>query len=66
MSEKMKTRKAVAKRFKITGTGKVMHHRARKSHLLSKMGSDTKRQLKGSKEIDRSDFKRVKQMMPYG
>lgn len=63
---KMKTRKAVAKRFKVTARGKVMHHRARKSHLLSKMNSKSKRQLRDEKEVNSSDLKRIKSMMPYG
>ncbi len=61
---KMKTRKAVAKRFKVTATGKLKHHRARKSHLLSKMSSKSKRQLRGDKTVKNCDVKRLKKMLP--
>ena len=62
---KMKTRKSVAKRFKVTGTGKLLHHRARKSHLLSKMKTKSKRQLRGAKTVEDCDARRLKKMMPY-
>ena len=42
---KMKTRKAAAKRFKQTGTGKFMHNRANARHILTKKSSKRKRHL---------------------
>ncbi|HIE52396.1 MAG TPA: 50S ribosomal protein L35 [Armatimonadetes bacterium] len=49
MARKMKTRKSVAKRFKVTGTGKLMRRRAGRSHLLRKKTSRRKRHL--AKEV---------------
>jgi large subunit ribosomal protein L35 len=63
---KQKTRKAVAKRFKVTGTGKVTHHRARKGHLLTGMSSKNKRQLRKTSKLSPAEKKSVKRMMPYG
>ncbi|MCX7705872.1 MAG: 50S ribosomal protein L35 [bacterium] len=62
---KLKTRKSVAKRFKITGTGKVMHHRSGKSHILSKKSSKRKRRLSKPKILKATQAKMVKRMLPY-
>ncbi|MCM8762666.1 MAG: 50S ribosomal protein L35 [Candidatus Omnitrophica bacterium] len=63
---KLKTKKAVAKRFKITGTGKVMHYGAGGSHLLSKKSSKRKRRIKHSSLLkNRGDRKTVKRLLPY-
>lgn len=48
---KLKTKKSVAKRFKITGTGKVIHYGAGGSHLLSKKSSKRKRRIKKAKVL---------------
>lgn len=61
---KMKTRKAVAKRFKVTSNGKVMHSRSGKNHLLTHKSSKRKRNLKSETEVSQADKKRVKQMLP--
>lgn len=61
---KMKTRKAVAKRFKISANGKVMHSRAGKNHLLTHKSSKRKRNLKSESSVSQSDKKRIKQMLP--
>ncbi len=42
---KMKTRKAVASRFKVTATGKLLRRRPGKRHILTKKTSKRKRQL---------------------
>lgn len=63
---KLKTKKSVAKRFKITGTGKVMHYGAGGSHLLSKKGSKRKRRIKHASVLkNRGDIKTVKRLLPY-
>jgi len=46
---KMKTHKSLAKRFKVTGTGKLMHWKAGKSHLLRKKSSKRRRRLSQTK-----------------
>lgn len=42
---KMKTKKAVAAKFKVTGTGKLVHHHPGKRHLLTRKSAKRKRQL---------------------
>lgn len=61
---KMKTRKAVAKRFKVTGTGKVVHSQAGNSHLMTHKSSGQSRQLRQEKTLTKADRKRVKKMLP--
>ncbi|MBM3498612.1 MAG: 50S ribosomal protein L35 [Armatimonadetes bacterium] len=63
---KAKTRKAAAKRFKITGTGKVLFKKAGRSHLLSKKTSKRKRSLRRLGELTGRDAKRARRMVPHG
>ncbi|PIN06095.1 hypothetical protein CDL12_21361 [Handroanthus impetiginosus] len=62
---KMKTHKASAKRFRVSGSGKIMRRRAGKQHLLRK--KNTKRKLRLSKmvQVDRSDYNNVIGALPY-
>ncbi|HOJ41008.1 MAG TPA: 50S ribosomal protein L35 [bacterium] len=63
---KLKTKKSVAKRFKITGTGKVKHYRAGGMHLLGKKSSKRKRRLKRPTILkNKGDIKTVKRLLPY-
>ncbi|MEO7166596.1 MAG: 50S ribosomal protein L35 [Spartobacteria bacterium] len=61
-----KTRKAVAKRFKITGTGKVLRSRAGRRHLLSAKNAKSKRQLAKSAVVHTTDVARIKLNLPFG
>jgi large subunit ribosomal protein L35 len=61
----IKTRKAVAKRFKITGTGKVLRSRAGKRHLLSTKNAKRRRSLGGTVVTDKTDVYRIKQNLPF-
>ncbi len=61
-----KTRKSVAKRFKVTGTGKIVRTRAGRRHLLSSKNAKSKRQLAKSAVVHDSDVDRVKNSMPFG
>jgi large subunit ribosomal protein L35 len=61
----IKTRKAVAKRFKITGTGKVMRSRAGKRHLLATKNPKRRRSLGTGKEVDKTDTYRITQNLPW-
>ncbi len=63
---KQKTKRAAAKRFKITGTGKVKRNKAYRSHLLGKKSSKRKRHLRKPDLIDKADEKRIKALIPYG
>ena len=60
-----KTRKSVAKRFKITGTGKVMRAHAGRRHLLSTKNAKRRRRLRESVVIDSTDAYRVTQSLPF-
>ena len=60
---KMKSRRGAAKRFTITGSGKVRKNKANKSHLLSKKSMDRKRSLRKSGAVSDADIKRVKKML---
>ena len=61
----VKTRKAVAKRFKITSTGKVMRMRAGKRHLLATKSPKRRRNLGTAKLVDPTDSYRVTQNLPF-
>lgn len=61
----IKTKKSVAKRFKITGTGKVMRSRAGKRHLLASKNAKRRRNLGTSKQVDATDAYRITQSLPW-
>ena len=61
-----KTRKAVSKRFKITGTGKVLRSHAKRRHLLSAKNAKSKRHLAKSVVVHKTDTKRIKANLPFG
>jgi large subunit ribosomal protein L35 len=61
----IKTRKAVAKRFKITATGKVLRSSAGKRHLLASKSPKRRRGLSGTKLVDPTDTYRILQNLPF-
>ena len=61
----IKTRKAVAKRFKITARGKVLRSRAGKRLLLQTKSSKRRRGLGGTVVTDKTDEYRIKQNLPF-
>jgi large subunit ribosomal protein L35 len=60
-----KTKKAVAKRFKITGTGKVLRSQASKRHLMSSKNAKRKRHLSKSARVHKTDEARIKANLPF-
>jgi len=56
---KQKTRKAVAKRVKVTGTGKIKRTTAGRGHLLTGKSRKRKRQLRGGAMLAGADYKRI-------
>ncbi len=62
---KLKTRRAAAKRFRKTGTGKIMRRKAYKSHLLEHKTTTKKRNLSKAVVVHETDAERVTLMMPY-
>jgi len=63
---KMKTNKAVAKRFKLTGKGKIKRGQAFKSHILTKKSAKRKRNLRKSAIAAPGDAKRMKRLLQGG
>jgi large subunit ribosomal protein L35 len=61
---KMKTHRGAAKRFKKTGSGKIVRSRSNKQHILTKKSPKRKRQLRKSALVDPVDAKRLKQLLP--
>ena len=59
---KMKTNSSAKKRFKFTGSGKIKRKHAFKSHILTKMTTKSKRQLRGTVSLAAGDEKLVKRM----
>lgn len=62
---KIKTRKAAAKRYKITGTSKFLRRHAFKGHLLMKKSNRQKRKLSQRICVSQNDSKPIKLMLPY-
>ncbi len=62
---KMKTSRAAAKRFKVTGTGKLKRFKAYKRHILTKKSPKTKRNLRKATMMDATNEKVMKKILPY-
>ena len=60
---KMKTHSGAAKRFKVTGTGKVMRLRANRQHLFEHKSSRVTRRLYGAIEVAKGDTREVKRLL---
>jgi len=61
-SVKLKTKRGAAKRFKATGSG-YKRKSANRSHILTKMTTKRKRNLRGTSHVDPADVKAVKRML---
>jgi large subunit ribosomal protein L35 len=61
-----KTRKSVAKRFKITARGKVLRAQSSRRHLMSRKSAKRKRQLSKMARVDETDVARIKANLPFG
>ena len=62
---KMKTSRAAAKRFKVTGKGKLKRNKAYKRHILTKKTTKTKRNLRKATMTDETNVKNMKKILPY-
>ena len=62
---KMKTKRAAAKRFKVSGTGKLIRHKAYKSHILTKKTTKRKRNLRKAAVLDQTNLRSKKRILPY-
>ncbi|KPK44927.1 MAG: 50S ribosomal protein L35 [Nitrospira bacterium SM23_35] len=62
---KLKTNRGAAKRFKRTGTGRLMRNKAYGSHLLTKKSSKRKRTLRKSTVLDTTNRAQIARLIPY-
>jgi large subunit ribosomal protein L35 len=62
---KIKTNKAAAKRFRLTGKGKIRRQKAFKRHILTKKTSKRKRNLRKTTVIDKRDARNIRRLIPY-
>jgi large subunit ribosomal protein L35 len=63
--QKLKTHKGAAKRFKKTGTGKVVRSAAFKRHILTSKTTKSKRHARGSQVVTPGDARKIELMLPY-
>jgi len=62
---KVKTSRAAAKRFKVSGSGKLIRNKAYKSHILTKKSTKRKRNLRKDIVTDSTNSKVMKKTLPY-
>ena len=62
---KVKSKKAATKRFKKTGSGKLVRMKANKSHILNKKTTKRKRLLRKDTVINKTNEKTMKKVLPY-
>jgi large subunit ribosomal protein L35 len=61
----MKSKKSASKRFHVRASGSIKRGQAFKRHILTKKSTKTKRQLRGSTAVHKSDVASVRSMLPY-
>lgn len=62
---KIKTHRGAAKRFKVTGTGKIKRRSGYKSHLLTGKSAKRTRRLRQASLVSEADYGRIKRLLPY-
>ena len=62
---KLKTHRGAAKRFKLTGTGKIVRAKASKSHLLTVKNKKRKRRLRKSTLVHTAQAENMRRLLPY-
>jgi large subunit ribosomal protein L35 len=62
---KMKTKRAAAKRFSVTGTGKIKFNKAKRRHILTKKAVKWKRQARLKGQLKKGDANLVRPLIPY-
>ncbi|MBI1998188.1 MAG: 50S ribosomal protein L35 [Deltaproteobacteria bacterium] len=62
---KIKTNRAAAKRFRVTGSGKIKRNKGFKSHLLSSKGKKRKRHLRQGTLVSAVERKNIQKLIPY-
>ena len=62
---KLKTHSGASKRFKVTGTGKIIRRKAYKGHLLTGKSAKRGRDLRKATLVSDSDYDNIKRLLPY-
>ncbi len=62
---KLKSHSGASKRFRRTGSGKLMRRKAGRRHILTSKARDRKRRLKGTAAVDRTMTLSVSRLLPY-
>ena len=62
---KIRTNRSAHKRFRVTGTGKILRYKAYKSHILTKKSRKRKRNLRQSGILDETYEAQVRSLIPY-
>ncbi|MDD5292638.1 MAG: 50S ribosomal protein L35 [Candidatus Omnitrophica bacterium] len=62
----LKTNRSVAKRFRVTGKGKIKRPRAYTGHLLGHKAKKRKRHLRRGALVSANDTKQIRRLLPYG
>jgi len=62
---KMKSKRGAAKRFTVTGSGKIKLRKANSSHILTKKTTKRKRNLRKGKLADKTNERQLKRLLPY-
>ena len=62
---KLKTNRGAAKRFKLTGKGKVKRSKAYGNHILTKKSTKRKRSLRQVGYLDKVDTNNIRRLLPY-
>ncbi len=62
---KIKTNRGAAKRFKTTGSGKIVRNKAFSNHILTKKGTKRKRNLRKSSLVHSTNEKQIRRLIPY-
>ncbi len=63
---KLKTHRGVAKRFKLTATGKIKRRKAGARHILTSKSKANKRALGKTAYVDKTNADAIKKLLPYG
>lgn len=62
---KMKTSRGAAKRFKVTGSGKIRRRKAYLRHILTSKGRKRKRHLRQTTTVDATNARAIRLLLPY-
>ena len=62
---KLKTHRGAAKRFKKTGTGKIVRASGFYRQIMTRMTTKSKREMRGTREVSPGDAPKLKLMLPY-